>query len=198
MCENPICDYPASVTEAKRDLEEIRIGIEDILKELGEDSAWANKLCEQIKNGEQIKNMCPVCCLNNFILSLIFNIFNHQVQLKNKELVLVRLLSFGLNIGERFAVNQHAVAVMVDAYQKVKNSQGVDFQNFSFWLTDRLLRLEYKQPQHTTENERELMRWLRKAGSSLRELRFIFDRSLSTVQDVCRGVEPTKTDEYDY
>lgn len=201
MCENILCDYPADATEAKSDIEEICISIKDILKEYGEDTTWTDKLYEQFKNDEKIKNMCPVCCINKFILSIIFNIFNHQIQLKNenKELVLVRLLSFGLNIGERFAVDQHAMAVFIDSHKKIKNSQERQFHNFPFWLMGRILRLEYKQPQHTTEQEREEMRMLRSSGLSHRELRFVFDRSLSTVQEVCLGVEPAKPDnEYDY
>jgi IS30 family transposase len=63
-------------------------------------------------------------------------------------------------------------------------------------VDDATQRLEYKQSQNVTKEERELMRGMRSKGESFRDIANILDRSVSTVHQNCQDVEVKESGVY--
>jgi hypothetical protein len=188
MCENRTCDYPVNEKEAKAWLEWSTMEIQKKFKETsGAEQEWVKKVHEKIRDREATKRLCPACTLQLFVAFLI---------LEKKENLDAFILEGGLGIASKIAVIQHIRAVIADSDKKMKKTSDSNFGSFPIWFRMRVQRLEYKQPRNLTKEERESMRSMRSKGESLRDLAYIFDRSVSTVQQNCQGVEAVKTGVY--
>jgi len=201
MCENISCDYPADEKKAQLWLGGSQLSLQQTLKELtGIEKAWIKGIYEKIRDGEGPKKLCSACIVRCFVSSLILNSVYNSVekteQTSKDDIIPLIILEWGLNAASKIAVIQHGEAVFSDAEKKLKKSSGGYIESFPNWLAMRIKRPEYKQPQNLTKDERAMMLMMRRSGSSMRELKFIFDRSLSTIHAVCRNVEPIKTYEH--
>jgi len=114
--------------------------------------------------------------------------------LEKKEFLEPYSLDFALGIVATLAISQHSHAVIDDSRNKIKTSR--DCGTFLLWFTMRLRRIEYKQSQNVSKEERELMRAMRSKGESFRDLAYIFDRSASKVHQNCQDVEAVETGVY--
>jgi hypothetical protein len=188
MCESEGCDYPITKKETKTWLEESLKSLQKILKELtGAEQEWINTIYEKIREAT-IEKMCTTCAVKLFFGYLI---------LENNEVNLAPIiLDWGLDIISRVSVVQHVKAVLHDSEKKMRNTRNSNFENFPMWFMMRVQRMEYTHPKNLTKGERELMRKMRSKGESLRDLAYILDRSVSTVQQNCQGVEASKTGVY--
>jgi hypothetical protein len=181
MCENRTCDYPVCETETKTWREASMKAIQKILAETtGAKQEWVNTVYKRIIDSEVTKKLCSACAVRFFVASLV---------LENKETLDPIILEWGLTIASKIAVIQHAQAVIADSYKKMKKTSNGNLGSFPIWFTLRVKRMEYKQPKNLTKDERNLMRKMRSKGESLRDLAYILDRSVSTVQQNCQGVE---------
>ena len=189
MCENGICDYPVGEKETKTWLEVSVKAIQKVLKEMTEaEQEWVNTVYKRIIDSEATKKLCSPCAVRLFVASLV---------LEKKETLNPIILEWGLVAASKIAVIQHAQAVIADSGKKMQKTRHGNFGSFPIWFSMRVQRMEYKQTKNLTKGERELMRTMRSKGESLRDLAYVFDRSVSTVQQNCQGVEAVETGVYD-
>jgi hypothetical protein len=188
MCENRTCDYPVNEKETKEILEWCASEIHKILNQKSAvNQEWVNRVYDDIVDRDVTKKLCPSCALNLFVSFLI---------IKKGDDLDPSVLEWGLGIMGKIAVEQHTQAVIADAEKKMKKTSNSNFGNFPTWFMIRIRRQECKQSRNLTKGERELMRKMRDKGESLRDLAYIFDRSVSTVQQNCQGVEALKNGVY--
>jgi hypothetical protein len=184
MCEVDNCDYPVTEKETKKRLEWVKNEFQRNLKEHTGDEQWVKMVYEKIIDDKVSEKCCTLCAVKCFMMTLFFE--------KDKEDSKLIILDIGLSIVSRFAIAQHVETVTDDLSRKSKKTSNNDWGDLVLWLTLRLRRFEYKQSQHVKDEEREIMRGMRGKGESLRDLAYIFDRSLSTVQQNCQDVEVVK------
>ena len=175
--------------ETKTWLEVSMKSIQKILTETtGAEQEWVNTVYKRIRDSEATKKLCSPCAVRHFVAYLV---------LEKKETLDPIILEWGLVAASKIAVIQHAQAAIADSYKKMKKTSDGNFGSFPIWFSMRVQRMEYKQPKNLTKGERELMRSMRSKGESLRDLAYVFDRSVSTVQQNCQGVEVVETGVYD-
>ena len=98
-------------------------------------------------------------------------------------------LEWVLVFASKIAVTQHTKAVIADSEKKMVKTSNSNLRDFPLWFMMRVQRIEYKQSQNLTKEEREIMRTMRGRGESLRDIAYILDRSVSTVHQNCQDVE---------
>jgi hypothetical protein len=189
MCENRIlCDYPVSEKETKNALKLAMVAIRKALKEkTGEEWEWVNTVYASIIESEVPKKLCASCAVRFFVVDLV---------LEKAGTFDPIILECGLAVSAKIAIIQHTHAAVADSGEKMKKPSNVDCVTRLIWYAMRLQRIEYKQPKNVTDEEREIMRQMRGKGESFRDLAYIFDRSVSTVHQVCQDVEVVESESY--
>lgn len=188
MCD--LCDYPVNQKLAESFLNALVLKVQKLAKESGEaESEQVNKLVENLKHNGLTKRWCPLCCCISVSSDLIdYYQKNNTVTQQGESFFSLLALNL-LETTSKFAVMRFADTLRIEVMDKIsKSTASADTQmlNFPFWITKRIMRIDYKQTQNIEQKERQSMQSLKASGASLREIAYVHDRALSTVQEICK------------